>query len=178
MSLNVEQLAGALGDTPEEKPLAPPEAKLLSALVRHPDGDPNELLRHRYLCRGAGLLLVGPTGIGKSSLAMQAMILWAIGKPMFEIQPAKPLKSLLIQAENDEGDLAEMRDGVMAGLNLTAEEREMAMKNVIVAREDARTSFNFFGEAVRPLLEQHKPDTRLWLPGYRRWQSHSFQDSG
>ena len=162
MSINVEQLAGELGDTPEEKPLGPPEAKLLSALVRHPDGDPNELLRHRYLCRGAGLLLVGPTGIGKSSLAMQAMILWAIGKPMFEIQPAKPLKSLLIQAENDEGDLAEMRDGVMAGLNLTAEEREMAMKNVIVAREDVRTGFPFFVGAVRPLLEQHKPDL-LWI---------------
>ena len=162
MSINVEQLAGELGDTPAEKPVGPPESKLLSALVRHPDGDPNELLRHRYLCRGAGLLLVGPTGIGKSSLAMQAMILWAIGKPMFEIQPAKPLKSLLIQAENDEGDLAEMRDGVMAGLNLTAEEREMAMKNVIVAREDVRTGFPFFVGAVRPLLEQHKPDL-LWI---------------
>ena len=51
MSINVEQLAGELGDTPEEKPLGPPEAKPLSALVRHLDGDPNELLLHRYLCR-------------------------------------------------------------------------------------------------------------------------------
>ena len=162
MSLNVEKLTDELGDAPDGKPAGPPEAKLLSALVRHADRDPNELLRYRYLCRGAGLLLVGPTGIGKSSLAMQAMILWAIGKSLFGIDTVKPLKSLLIQAENDEGDLAEMRDGVMAGLNLMPDERRLAMENVIVAREDTRTGMGFFVAAVRPLLEQHKPDV-LWI---------------
>src|SRR5689334_22368894 len=142
--------------------LPPPVAKRLSELVAHIHNDPNELLRHRYLCRGGGLLLVGPTGIGKSSWSMQAMILWAIGKPMFGIVPTKPLKSLLIQAENDEGDVAEMRDGVMAGLNLTGEERRIAMENIIVAREDSRTGMAFFIAAVRPLLEQHRPDL-LWI---------------
>ena len=119
-----EQASEGMGKVPT---LPPPEAKPLSELVRHIDGDPMELLRHRFLCRGAGLLVVGPTGIGKSSLSMQAKILWAIGKPLFGIHPTKPLKSLLIQAENDDGDLAEMRDGVMAGLNLTAEERQNMM---------------------------------------------------
>lgn len=140
----------------------PPSAKRLGELVAHVSDDPNELLRQRYLCRGGGLLLVGPTGIGKSSLAMQAMVLWAIGRAMFGIQPVKPLKSLLIQAENDEGDLAEMRDGVIAGLHLTESERGMAMENVIVAREDERTGMAFFFGAVRPLLEAHRPDL-LWI---------------
>lgn len=162
MSLNVEKLADELGDTPDEKPAGPPRAKKLSELIRHTDGDPNELLRNRYLCRGAGLLMVGPTGVGKSSLAMQAMILWALGRAMFGIEPTGPLKSLLIQAENDEGDLAEMRDGVMAGLNLTADERRQAMENVVIAREDTRISFAFCAFAVRPLLEQIKPDL-LWI---------------
>ena len=123
-------------------PELPPEAKPLSALVRHIDSDPDELLKHRFLCRGASLLMVGPTGIGKSSLSMQAMILCAIGKPMFGIQPVKPLKSLLIQAENDDGDLAEMRDGVMNGMNLTAEERDMAMQNIIVGIQQASEIMN------------------------------------
>jgi hypothetical protein len=140
----------------------PPVAKGLANLIKPVTDDPNELLRHRYLCRGGGLLLVGPTGIGKSSLAMQAKILWAIGKPMFGIQPVKPLKSLLIQAENDEGDLAEMRDGVMAGLDLTAEERQMAMETIVVTREDGRTGFAFLEGAVHPLLEEYKPDL-LWI---------------
>ena len=49
-----------------------------------------------------------------------------------------------------------------SGLNLTAEQRALAMENVIVAREDVRTGFPFFVGAVRPLLEQHKPDL-LWI---------------
>lgn len=140
----------------------PPQAKPLSELVAYSGNDPKELLLHRYLCRGGGLLLVGPTGIGKSSLAMQCMILWGIGRAAFGIKPAKPWKSLLIQAENDEGDLAEMRDGVMAGLKLTQEERRLAMANIIVAREDERTGLAFFAEAVRPLLAEYKPDL-LWI---------------
>jgi hypothetical protein len=142
--------------------LPPPVAKRLGELVTHLNDDPNELLRHRYLCRGGGLLLVGPTGVGKSSFGMQAKILWGIGRALFGIQPVKPLKSLLIQAENDEGDLAEMRDGVVAGLHLTDDQRRMAMDNVIIAREDERTGLGFFVGVVRPLLEAHRPDL-LWI---------------
>jgi hypothetical protein len=162
MSLDLDKFAAEIGDVTEPKPDGPPEAKLLSALVAHVTDDPNELLKNRFLCRGGGLLLVGPTGIGKSSLAMQAMILWAIGLPLFGIEPVKPLKSLLIQAENDEGDLAEMRDGVMAGLHLTDEQRQKAMENIMVVREDSRTGLMFFGAVVEPLLEKHRPDL-LWI---------------
>ncbi len=143
---DVASWADANGVTPAPTvTVLPPVAKRLDELVAHAANDPYELLRNRFLCRGGGLLLVGPTGIGKSSLAMQAMILWAIGRPMFGIEPAKPLKSLLIQAENDDGDLAEMRDGVIAGLHLTDEDkRQRAMENIIVAREDSRTGLAFF----------------------------------
>src|SRR6478736_5147068 len=86
-----------------------PFARTLDEFVRVAENDPAELLKHRYLCKGGGLLLVGPTGHGKSSLAMQFMIKWAVGQAVFGIEPARPLKSLLIQAENDDGDLAEMK---------------------------------------------------------------------
>jgi len=142
--------------------------------------DQNELLQHRFLCRGGGLLLVGPTGIGKSSFAMQAMILWAIGREVFGIKPAGPLRSLLIQAENDDGDLIEMRDGVMAGLNLTGNDKLLATRNVIVAREEQRTGTLFFAETVRPLLAEHKPDW-LWIDpalAYLGGESNSQKDVG
>jgi hypothetical protein len=158
----------------------PPVAKRLDELVAHAANDPSELLRNRFLCRGAGLLLVGPTGIGKSSLAMQNMILWALGRPAFGIVPARPLKSLLIQAENNDGDLAEMRDGVIKGMNLTDEEKQTAMKNVIVAREDVRTGWRFFTETVRPLLADHKPDL-LWIDpalSYLGGEANSQKDVG
>ncbi len=171
---------GVIAGEEKAPPLPPPATKRLSELVAHGANDPNELLRHRYLCRGSGLLMVGPTGIGKSSLGMQAMILWAVGREMFGIQPAKPLKSLLIQAENDEGDLAEMRDGVMAGLHLNAEEKTLAMGNVIVAKEDERTGFMFIQGTVRPILEMHRPDL-LWIDpalSYLGGDVNSQQDVG
>jgi hypothetical protein len=65
-----------------------PDAKPLGSLTRHPEGhDPNELLRHRFLCRGGAPCWSGPTGVGKSSLSMQAAVCWAAGKPCFGLVP-------------------------------------------------------------------------------------------
>lgn len=147
---------------PEQTRPTPPKGKHLGELVRRTADDPNELLRTGYLCWGGGLLLAAPTGIGKSSFSMQAMILWGLGRAAFGITPTRPLKSLLIQAENDDGDLAEMRDGVIAGLNLTEEEKQAAMENIIVAHENTRTGRTFFESTVAPLLELHRPDL-LWI---------------
>jgi hypothetical protein len=160
-----ELLEAEIRDAPEvETPKAPPPtARLLSELVcPAPGKDPDELLRHRFLCRGAGLLLCGPTGIGKSALAMQCKLSWALGRDFCGITPASPLKSLLIQAENDDGDLAEMRDGIITGLGLNAAEAKTACDNIIVVREDSRTGFEFFATVVRPLLAEHHPDL-LWI---------------
>lgn len=90
---NAVESGAEAANTPSASPVV---ARLLSELVRFHENDPNELLRSRYLCRGGGLLLVGPTGIGKSSLSMQLMLSWALGRSAFGIQPARPLKSLLI----------------------------------------------------------------------------------
>jgi RecA-family ATPase len=108
------------------------------------------------------MLLCGPTGIGKSSFALQCAILWALGRECFGIASARPLKSLLIQAENDDGDLAEMRDGVIAGLSLSSDMAKMACENIIVVRENSRTAVDFFISVVRPLLAEHRPDI-LWM---------------
>jgi hypothetical protein len=103
-----------------------------------------------------------------------------VGRPLFDIVPARPLKSLLIQAENDEGDLAEMRDGVIAGLRLREDETALAMENVVVAREDARTGAAFFNTTVRPLLTEHRTDL-LWIDpalAYLGGESNSQKDVG
>src|SRR5688572_7473410 len=117
--------------TPQAQPVQLP-GKALKDLCRAPapQDDPATLLGRRYLFRGGALLLVGPTGIGKSSFSMQCMLSWALGQPVFGIAPFRPLKSLLIQAENDEGDLAEMRDGVVKGLSLNEQETIAATSHV------------------------------------------------
>lgn len=146
---------------PLELPL-PPESKPLADLKRREANDPTELLRTGYLCQGGGLLLCGPTGIVKSSLAMQAMILFALGRECFGIMPAKPLRSLLIQAENDDGDLAQMRDGVVARLELPHTESQTALSSIVVACEDIRTKATFTNYTLAPLLAKHQPDL-VWI---------------
>jgi hypothetical protein len=142
--------------------LQPPKAKSLMDLKRRTDNDPSELLKTGYLCRGGGLLLAAPTGIGKSSFGIQAQIMFALERDIFGIKPARPLSSLYIQAENDDGDLAEMRDGVIAGLGLSESEIASVRSNVIAVHENARTLEAFFSQVVGPMLETHKPDL-LWI---------------
>ena len=122
--------------------------------------DPDCLLGNRFLCKGGSLLLVGQTGIGKSSLEIQAAIMWALGRDLFGIQPTRKLKSLIIQAENDDGDLAEAVQGVVRGLNLGSELDSLDRKIVIV-KECARTR-EAFAELVEAYASELKPDL-VWI---------------
>jgi hypothetical protein len=137
-------------------------ARTLDEFVKPTGNDPDELLKHRFLCIGGGLLLVGPTGHGKSSLAMQFMIKWALGQSALGIEPAGPLKSLLIQAENDDGDLAEMKTGVFNGLGLTPEQQAQASGMVFVRQEVGKTGAALCSEVIEPLLRTIRPKL-LWL---------------
>jgi hypothetical protein len=139
-----------------------PKARTLDEFKRPLANDPGELLKHRFLCKGGGLLLVGATGLGKSSLAMQLMIRWALGQPAFGLEPARPIKSLLIQAENDDGDLGEMKDGVFNGLNLSEEEQAQACRNILVEEESSKTGSELCNTVLDPLLTAVKPDL-VWL---------------
>lgn len=82
------------------------------------NNDPNCLIGRRYLCRGHGAWLIGPSGIGKSSLLLQLAVAFCLGRPVYGVQGARPLRCLVVQAENDEGDLAEMVKGLVEGMGL------------------------------------------------------------
>lgn len=138
------------------------QAVPIANLERTLGGGPDELLRDRYLCRGGALLLVGPTGVGKSSFSMQAIACWSVGRDVFGIRPARPIKSLLIQAENDEGDIAELRDGVLRGLGFSNHERDLFASNAITARETAKSGMSFCSGPLRTLLDAHRPDM-VWI---------------
>ena len=130
--------------------------------IQPPAEGGGELLRHRFLCRKGSLLVVGNTGIGKSSLTTQMMMHWAVGAGCLGIVPSGPLKSLLIQGENDELDLIEMRDGVAGGMELDAERQAAINDNVVVWHETGLCGENFCNQVVAGLLEQHRPDL-LWI---------------
>ena len=66
------------------------------------------------------MLFVGPSGIGKTAASVQQDILWSIGRPAFGIRPARPLKIVTVQAEDDPGDLSEIVSGILTHLELSA----------------------------------------------------------
>jgi RecA-family ATPase len=127
--------------------------------------DANTILGSRWLCKGGSCLMVGPSGVGKSSLVMQLCASWAIGKPAFGITPIRPLKVLLVQAENDEGDMAEMLHGVMRGLEIDpfSDEFDLLSKNLVFVRDTTHTG-DKFASAISRLIDKHKPDLGVFDP--------------
>jgi hypothetical protein len=149
-------------------------ARRLFDLVRPGAGDESELLKTRFLCRGGGALLVGQTGQGKSSLAMQAALSWACGSSLFGIEPNGPLRVLLLQGENDDGDLTEARDGVAwaleaAGLFDDAESaesrRQLIAANVLVVSENELAGESLFS-SLDLLLTEARPDLMIIDPAF------------
>lgn len=126
--------------------------------------DPNELLEHRFLCRCGGLLFVGPSGFGKSSFLIQAALMWAMGSPMMHIIPKKALKILIVQAENDDRDVAEQIIGAVKGFTdnnpeVSADSIEEALKNIDIVRESSLTGGEFIC-SLNEKLEAYPEDDR------------------
>ena len=120
--------------------------------------DDTVLLGRRFLCKGGSSLWVGSSGLGKSVLCLQAAIYWALGRSFFGITPrGDGLKSLIIQAENDEGDVAETVQGIIKSLHLTADEIERVKRNVVIVRDCSSTG-EAFVDRVRRLVEKHRPN--------------------
>ena len=126
-----------------------------------PKDDASTLVGDRWLCRGGQLLLLGQSGIGKSSYTLQQAMTWALGMPFFGMKPRQPLKCLIVQAENDMGDMAEVVQGVKTYVvdGSKLDERtalEQLKRNIIVARVTAQTGEAFI-EVIRELIAKHGP---------------------
>ena len=91
-----------------------PPVLVADALTMPIHKDPNCLLGKRFLCRGSGGVIVGASGAGKSSFALQFACHLATGEPFFGIKhpQTKPLKVLLVQAENDDFEIAEVLQSI------------------------------------------------------------------
>lgn len=125
--------------------------------------DPNNMIGNRWLCLGSSLVIVSQSGVGKSSLNMQLAIGWAAGREdmTFGIKPVRPMKQLILQAENDEGDLAEAAQGVFFAQEISAEERAVINENLLWHRITSATGEEFC-RTVEDLVTLHKPDI-VWI---------------
>jgi len=121
------------------------------------ENDPTTVLGNRWLCQGGSLCVIGQSGIGKSSFLMQMAIMLAIGRPFFHIEVKRPFKCIVMQAENDTGDLAEAFKGITGSMSLTDDERILLRKNIKFYRETVKVGLEFVKQA-RKLIVHHKAD--------------------
>ena len=119
--------------------------------------DPNSVLGNRWMCKGGSALWVSQSGVGKSSLCMQAAIRWSLGKDFFGIKPKQPLRIAILQKENDFGDTAESFSDVFNGLRLFPDEQELLEENLAIYRDTVSFGAEFIS-TLRNLIATHRAD--------------------
>ncbi len=109
----------------------------------------------RWICQGYPFQIVGFSGTGKSSLAVHLAVHWALGKAPFGLKPVRPLRILMVQAENDFGDAAEGLKGATA--KLVEPERRALKDNLIFVRQSSKMGFEFV-QYLGEMVEKHGID--------------------
>ena len=133
-----------------------PETLSFVDLVEREINVDNILLGARWICRGGAVLIVAPSGVGKSTWIIQAIVEWSVGRVAFGIVPNGALRILVVQAENDDDDNTEIARGVNSGLNLSDAEYKQAGANTAFIRIMA--SGEPYLIELDKLLAEHKPD--------------------
>ena len=135
------------------------------------ENDTNTLIGNRWLCKGGSVLINAQSGIGKSSLTMQLAIGWALHGIgafsevlTFGLIPIKPLKSLIMQAENDQGDQAEILQSVFCKYGRTQcgeAEKELLNERLVFYRDNIHSGAEFI-RVLETLVIKHSPDV-VWI---------------
>lgn len=149
--LQTLEVEGNHRDIPKARPwldVCPNESERQHAILVGPGN---------WFTRGSGAFIVGPTGAGKSTMDATLAFCWAIGHTALGLQPTSSLKSLVIQAEDDDLDLSDMARGIVSALNPNDAERELMRSNVQIVTERAATAERFL-ELVDSLLREYAPD--------------------
>jgi hypothetical protein len=113
----------------------------------------------RWLCEGYAVSIVGFSGTGKSSLMMQVATSWALGQNVFGLAPVRPLRTLILQAENDGGDIAEAWQG--ATCKMTDTERARLKENIAIVR-DTKHMGTAFPSFLESLIVKHGAEV-VWV---------------
>ena len=126
-----------------------------------PLSDPTVLVgkARRWLCEGYAVSIVGFSGTGKSSLMMQIATSWALGQSVFGLAPVRPLRTLILQAENDGGDIAESWQG--STCKMTESQKTKLKQNIAIVR-DTKHIGSAFPEFLEALILRHQAEV-VWI---------------
>jgi RecA-family ATPase len=120
------------------------------------------LLGNRYLCKGSGMFIVAPSGQGKSTLSVQLATEWALGWSSIGIPAARPLRTLIVQAEDDEGDVHEMSEWTN-NHDFSPEQKLLIARNTQIELVNDSVGFSFL-DTLDELLQQWPCDIVIINP--------------
>ena len=145
------------GRTSDSSAKGPERMQADALLAFDPKEDPNNVLGNRWLCKGGSALWISQSGVGKSSLCMQAAVHWSVGKDFFGIKAKRPLRIAIVQAENDFGDTAEAFQGSVKGAWLHPNEQRLLSENLAIFRDTTSVGFEF-PSMLRQIITSHAAD--------------------
>lgn len=131
------------------------------------ENNPNAVFYYRYIQKGSTLLLVAPSGVGKSSFTIQAALRWTKGEEAFGLKPAHPLSICIIQAEDSKDECAEFRNQITQGLeekDPEAMEYHQYWNQIFFYDCTGLAGEAFFIKGLAPLLEKYAFDLVIINP--------------
>lgn len=140
--------------------------------------DPSVLIGNRWLSRGDIFILASTSGMGKSSLSIQAATTWALGRPLFGgFKPSRPLRSLMFQSEDSEGDVAEVRLSLEHAMKLTAEEIQQVRERVLIVTDRVHRGLSFRTEIKAQLAAIKEQQDIVWVNPLLAFMGGDVKDS-
>ena len=121
----------------------------------------DSLIGKRFLCRKGSWLLVAQSGVGKSVFAMQAAMSFSVGRDMFGLGSGRPLRNLIVQSENNRGDMHEAFTGVLGGLGFGEGELRM-LRDHFRTVHCTRYTGEVFARFLAHVCRVHRPDI-VWV---------------
>jgi len=152
--LDAEQLVGILKNGSSTRKSLPP-VKTAWEIINTPPREEETLIGDRFLCVGGGMVIFGPSGVGKSTFVAGFCVAIARGEEYLNVSPARKLKTLVIQAENDDGDLYEQVSGAVGDIG--KEDKKNLSEYLKFVTLDDRAGDDFLA-ALEAYLEQEHPD--------------------
>ncbi len=126
--------------------------------LHRPVDHSNTLLGDRFLERGAGMILFGPAGLGKSVANLQLCVELSAGLAAFHIVAPRPLKIVLLQTEDSLDDTREALAGILDSTVFTPQHRALVHENLILLPPVAGGPPQRLALLLDGAAEKHKPD--------------------
>ena len=129
--------------------------------------NPRALFKRGYLRKGGGIIAASVAGAGKSTFSLQCALHWVMGVPCFGIEPVRPLKIAVIQAEDDIEELAMFRSNMRTGLateGFTPERIDEAMRRLHIRTDFVGKTGRDFTDAIRDMQQADKYDLLIVNP--------------